>query len=242
VLGVADPPAPGESLDVGLSVFVCPSDAGGPESGWGLYRWDWSGKAPIKSLVKGYAKSNYAAVNGNGCVPSAMLDALSKAGSPEPLSASAGMFGSDTRTQVRDIRDGLSQTLAIGEREMTRTRGEERPRGALWIRNVGELTAGGGIDSRETIFPDQPDAHPVAGNADTLYPFMRIQCDANSVVGVTSQHAPLNGSSFGFSSLHEGGANLLIADGSVRFIDETIDLSTYCKLGSMADGQTVGDF
>ena len=71
---------------------------------------------------------------------------------------------------------------------------------------------------------------------------MSIQCDANSVVGVTSQHAPLNGSSFGFSSLHKGGANFLIADGSVRFIDETIDLSTYCKLGSMADGQTVGDF
>ena len=48
----------------------------------------------------------------------------------------------------------------------------------------------------------------------------------------------------GASSYHMGGANFLMGDGSVRFVGDSIDFSTYCYLSDKADGHAVslGDF
>ncbi|HUT95035.1 MAG TPA: DUF1559 domain-containing protein [Thermoguttaceae bacterium] len=43
-------------------------------------------------------------------------------------------------------------------------------------------------------------------------------------------------------SFHPGGANHALADGSVRFISETVDTKTYQYLGTRAEGETVGQF
>lgn len=45
-----------------------------------------------------------------------------------------------------------------------------------------------------------------------------------------------------FASLHPGGANFLFADGSVRFVYETIDFRVYQGLGSIQGGEVSGDF
>jgi prepilin-type N-terminal cleavage/methylation domain-containing protein/prepilin-type processing-associated H-X9-DG protein len=45
--------------------------------------------------------------------------------------------------------------------------------------------------------------------------------------------------STGFKSLHPGGANFLLGDGSVRFLKSSISLITYCALGSRAGGEVV---
>lgn len=44
------------------------------------------------------------------------------------------------------------------------------------------------------------------------------------------------------SSFHTGGTQVLLADGSVRFVNEYVDQNTWQNLGSMADGQVIGDF
>jgi prepilin-type processing-associated H-X9-DG protein len=46
----------------------------------------------------------------------------------------------------------------------------------------------------------------------------------------------------GFKSKHTGGANFALCDGSVRFISQTIDMTTYWRLGDRADGQVLGDY
>ncbi len=43
--------------------------------------------------------------------------------------------------------------------------------------------------------------------------------------------------SYGFSSQHPGGANFCLADGSVRFISETMDHEIYCAAASLSSGE-----
>ena len=46
----------------------------------------------------------------------------------------------------------------------------------------------------------------------------------------------------GYASYHTGGAQFLLADGSVRFISENVDYETYCNLGDRFDGRVVGEY
>jgi len=43
----------------------------------------------------------------------------------------------------------------------------------------------------------------------------------------------------GFKSHHPGGANFVFVDGSVHFLKQTIDMHTYCALGSRAGGEVI---
>jgi prepilin-type processing-associated H-X9-DG protein len=43
----------------------------------------------------------------------------------------------------------------------------------------------------------------------------------------------------GYSSFHPGGVNVVLGDGSVRFVGDTIDFPTWCYLNDKADGQPV---
>lgn len=46
----------------------------------------------------------------------------------------------------------------------------------------------------------------------------------------------------GFSSQHPGGAQFVLADGSVHFLSEDIDQTLHEHLSTMADGTPVGRF
>jgi prepilin-type N-terminal cleavage/methylation domain-containing protein/prepilin-type processing-associated H-X9-DG protein len=43
-------------------------------------------------------------------------------------------------------------------------------------------------------------------------------------------------------SMHTGGVNALLGDGSVRFVQNSVDLLTFQRLGNARDGQPLGDF
>jgi len=43
----------------------------------------------------------------------------------------------------------------------------------------------------------------------------------------------------GFKSLHSGGANFVFCDGSVHFLNESIDYTNYQRLGARSDGESV---
>lgn len=45
-----------------------------------------------------------------------------------------------------------------------------------------------------------------------------------------------------FFSFHPSGANFLFGDGSVRFINETIDAATYRALSTIDGGETFNDY
>jgi prepilin-type processing-associated H-X9-DG protein len=46
----------------------------------------------------------------------------------------------------------------------------------------------------------------------------------------------------GAKSYHSGGVNLLLCDGSVRFVSDSVNQTVWARVGARADGQVVGDY
>jgi prepilin-type N-terminal cleavage/methylation domain-containing protein len=133
-----------------------------------------------------------------------------------------GLFGSGAFVRFRDIRDGLSTTFAVGERSWNNY-------GAVWA----------GVD-----WFDHCDTSGVSMTMGSAY--YPLNAPAN-----TYPQSCDPGGAAGFSSYHPGGALFVMADGSVHFVNETIQFSrasspqglgAYQRLARRNDGLPVGDF
>ncbi len=143
--------------------------------------------------------------------------------------AQNGVLFLNSGVRWRDITDGRSQTILVGE-----TSGDLVRNGGWMLgnrstlRNTGTpltgppMTRGSGI-SGQIAWEENIDTLESANlyNASDL-----PQTDWNRWVG-------------GFGSLHTGGANFLFADGSVRLIGNNIDGKLYRNLGNRHDGNLV---
>jgi prepilin-type processing-associated H-X9-DG protein len=138
-----------------------------------------------------------------------------------PNADANGIFVRDAPTKFARITDGTSNTLLLGERhwEKTDTSGNMPYAAMLWGVNG---TAGA---------QDRSMASAMGCG------LRRLNCPENS----ECRRA--------FSSNHPGGAMFTLADGSVRFVNETIEHNTdaavnsmYEYLLSMNDGVPVGSF
>ncbi|WP_436715640.1 DUF1559 domain-containing protein [Roseiconus lacunae] len=124
-----------------------------------------------------------------------------------------GVFGRNSDLTIAEIFDGMSNTLAIGERCM-------RNYSAVWA-GSNSWQGCGFVDNQMmlgTAFYPINDS-PVRQN---------IDCDGQG--------------SANFSSYHGGGANFLLADGAVRYLTEHIDIRVFQNLAQRDDGEKVGDF
>lgn len=114
-------------------------------------------------------------------------------------------------TAVSDVRDGLSNTIFFGE---------VRPKcsahfSAGWSRsNSGQ------------------------GYCTTIIPINYDSCDREGVKTGCARHNNWN-TEVGFKSLHPGGAHVLLGDGSVQFLTDTIDHQLFQYLGAKADGKVI---
>lgn len=142
------------------------------------------------------------------------------------LDVADGLFNRDSKYRFRDIVDGTSNTIAFGERAW------ELQGVALWAAIA--LVQDGNVGSQDNwgLVEGHGSGEPPINCTQTGNPWCRR----------------------GYSSLHRGGAQFVMADGGVRFISENINHnndtnggstqvnSTFERLLARKDGQPIGEF
>ncbi|WP_197439560.1 DUF1559 domain-containing protein [Calycomorphotria hydatis] len=204
-----------EIISQRVPTFRCPSDKGPETNTNGPFTVEASNDDTTKHEV---AISNYAGVSSdrddrNLYINHAATDACD------------GLFCAESRTRFRDVTDGLSSTLMIGEK-------------AFEIFNV-----------RCDIYQTSQAANMyVAGGQNQAGHANRGGVSALGITGYginwqsDTTCSNLWTARAHFSSLHTGGAQFALGDGSVHFLSENIDLSTYQKLADRKDGEVPGTF
>lgn len=133
------------------------------------------------------------------------------------------MFGC-SNTGIRDILDGTSNTLMVGES----------------YTDIDYVKDSQGMDYW-TCFAPQIDNWKPGAKTGTEY----SEAAGSTVVRINSRLNPaVNGvlMEMSFGSYHVGGAHFGMADGSVRFLSENIDLLLYQSLATIKGGEPVGEF
>ena len=174
-------------------------------------------------------------------------------------SQTRGMFDNNLKTSAKHITDGLSKTIAVGE-------GAGGPAWPLCTSPNCTEPDGPKPIPRLSVNPSSSDPPPYyarqfwIGSGNTTAIFDQFNWMIGGHLATTVQ--PMNANPVthfllddsadfsdclgqkpnrhqvpGFRSDHKGGGNFLFADGSVRFVDEAIELSAYRTMSSVA-GET----
>jgi prepilin-type processing-associated H-X9-DG protein len=126
-----------------------------------------------------------------------------------------GPFGNDGAASLAAIRDGASNTLAIGESRQQHTSANYGP---YW--GAGTHTAVHGRVPR-----DNP-------HYNINFPYGRVVYNQYDNRGIL-QYA------WGFGSWHAGGANFVFCDGSVKFLSDAISYPILTALSTVEGGEVI---
>jgi prepilin-type N-terminal cleavage/methylation domain-containing protein/prepilin-type processing-associated H-X9-DG protein len=225
-----------------LSVFLCPSE---PGATWTLHYVPFTANAPGVSYFGSVGS----------CLNFASGSAATAGGPPNGLfQFGGGAIG------MRDVIDGSSNTAAFGEWRLgdgntnlltipsdaayagagsfpsgVTTAGTMTPQNFLtWMATCNKsLSTGNGNFS--WVGEDWAFGFPSSAMGNLLMPpnAKQANCIAQSAGGLP------NPTVMGLSSYHPGGANLLLCDGSVRFLKDSVNIAAVWKLGSRAGGEVI---
>ncbi|MCP4171064.1 MAG: DUF1559 domain-containing protein [Fuerstiella sp.] len=145
-----------------------------------------------------------------------------------------GVFFRNSRVRFRDITDGTSNTICVGERRHEHNFAAPAP----------------AVASHSTWYAAIPG---VRRNAGMMMMPMMTEGAGSLVIGHVGQPAMMGMMAMQstpnqtnhivhFSSQHTGGVQFLLCDGSVQFLSQNIDYSLFRNLGERADGNIIGEF
>jgi prepilin-type N-terminal cleavage/methylation domain-containing protein len=135
-----------------------------------------------------------------------------------------GMFGNDGAAKFRDVLDGLSNSIAMGEGAGGRhkTSIHYGPWGMSGIHT--------GVHGR------------VYSRSSSVISFNSGDAQNWGINAAWNNDPDFQSYAWVFNSLHRGGAHFTLGDGSVRFLTESIDYGLFCRLAYIADGEVIDDF
>lgn len=199
-----------------IPAFICPSQ---PTSADFI-------KAGDETNGRGMA-GNYLACAGNGLSADTSVAGTTTDGHGG-LDRTNGIFQANKGKGFQDIVDGTSNTLLLSESLVNDSDDDHRAR---------YYNAHGG----DCLFTTQQRPNSTVGD--------RIQLGCRPGTTEFWQRltpcSPAGGGTdtmISARSLHPGGVNAALADGSVRFIPDTLDVLTYSALGTAIGGETVSSF
>ncbi len=146
----------------------------------------------------------------------------------DPVAGCNGPIYRNSRVRIAGVTDGLSNTVFASEKAPYLA-------DATWVGIIPGYrhfaynafasagTGGSGINF------DYPGAILASHSGPSLYESPQVIHPPNSPLGHTDE----------FYSLHPGGANVLMGDGSVRFIKQSINLLVWQALSSRAVGEVI---
>jgi prepilin-type N-terminal cleavage/methylation domain-containing protein len=254
-----------------LSGFRCPSDVGESlVANVDIPGINSSTGQPGATMTAeiGFARSNYFGVAGYWD-NAGLATGLNASGTAGVVTAKTfrGTFGENSSILPMQIRDGTSNTIIVGERysPVAATAVSVTTNSALTTTSDtsgGNCPQNGSSDSTSTDTSISV-ATESATTGDGIWLAAVSRANSTSGAIVTGQAYVLGdtaasgvpatavgqnagvsqrGLTTGFGSLHAGGAFYLLGDGSVRYINDSIDLATYRSLGAINDGGPIFDF
>jgi prepilin-type N-terminal cleavage/methylation domain-containing protein/prepilin-type processing-associated H-X9-DG protein len=219
-------PAQAQAAATTIKIFLCPSDPQGPTC------------SAYNSAT--FAGTNYMVNGGTGT--GVFYDTRYQ---------SDGLFWNESKVRMAEITDGTSNTLLMAEtlRGACVTTAASTP--AFPRRQGGSLaTVAKTIANQQGTDPPLSDAlcttatswlgsHAIAWIwGQTPQTFFNTHFPPNSPV----PDCTTNGQGwFRASSLHANGVNVLLCDGSARFVSDQINFSVWQAVSTRGGGETVGD-
>jgi hypothetical protein len=149
-----------------------------------------------------------------------------------------GMILSNQCKRFRDVTDGLSNTMMVGEQSTYTfnptgvTKADARA-GATWGWAMGthsSYTNGPGGGGNHTVRYAPNSLSLGLEGALTNYPAASASGTENTRI-----NTPL-------CSAHNGGVHILLGDGSTRFISDNINMQVLTYISVIADGQAIGEY
>lgn len=154
-----------------------------------------------------------------------------------------GLFYAESAMKPRRVTDGLSNTIAIGEQsawgDEQNTPGKQRDIRSSVTGGVFSSTCDAGMAG----YPNDPvPLDEIKGSNVFAYNLTTLRYAINDTKWLSVPQA--GKSSFGelnktLHADHPGGANVLLADGSVRFLTDETEMSLLRRLGCRYDGLVV---
>ncbi len=195
-----------------LKVYTCPSDDNPPPVGnlaqIGHPYQEWNGRRS-NYLFNSYKETDYSAPYAAG-------------------RATAGMFGNNGAARFADVRDGLSNTVMVGEARQQMCNAYHGPR---W--GSGTYTSVHGYVPDPFFHINYPAGlRPHPSNPNNSW------CGGTLAAMQNSPRAKLQ-YAWGYGSWHPGGANFGFGDGSVRFLPDTMSFPVFQGLCSIRGGEAV---
>jgi len=170
-----------------------------------------------------------------------------------------GIFGQRSRTAMRDITDGTSNTVMMGERRSpvsTNDIGRTHTAAGAYVTSPSACAANFNFTTQQYTGTHNAWSGVRWQDGGAGFSAINMASPPNSASCAHNSHDAQNGY-YPISSLHTGGAHVLLCDGAVRFISNNIDSGNQGAisvtsgpspygisgaLGSKAGGETVGDF